>query len=306
MSTRSLGPASSWTPTPSGPSCSIGPNGSSTSPQRATVDEFRRRLTTEVAAIRRDDGEDRLRRQQAAVRVSTWTDNEGMWNLRGRFDPVDRDRARGEARHRRRDAVRRGDAGGVPDRRGRETALPGRPRRRPAVGGDGPQVGCGRVDPSTWPSSTPTHPIVTAPTVEWAIPVEIPARVLVRARRRRRRPRRGRAQRRRAARTRHARISAAPHGSRTATNAARCAACTAGVRSPGVRSRTTAANSTTSSGGATAGEPTSTTSCRCAHKHHAAIHRDDWVIALGPNRQLTLTLPDGTIHNTGPPTIRAA
>jgi predicted restriction endonuclease len=41
-------------------------------------------------------------------------------------------------------------------------------------------------------------------------------------------------------------------------------------------------------------------------KHHAAIHRDGWVIALGPNRELTVTLPDGTVHNTGPPTIRAA
>jgi predicted restriction endonuclease len=40
--------------------------------------------------------------------------------------------------------------------------------------------------------------------------------------------------------------------------------------------------------------------------HHTRIHNDGWTITLGPNRQLTLTLPDGTTHNTGPPTIRAA
>ena len=36
-------------------------------------------------------------------------------------------------------------------------------------------------------------------------------------------------------------------------------------------------------------------------KHHGKIHHDDWIIELGPNRQLTLRLPDGTIHTTGPP-----
>jgi hypothetical protein len=35
--------------------------------------------------------------------------------------------------------------------------------------------------------------------------------------------------------------------------------------------------------------------------HHANIHHDGWTIELGPNRQLTLRLPDGTIHTTGPP-----
>jgi hypothetical protein len=35
--------------------------------------------------------------------------------------------------------------------------------------------------------------------------------------------------------------------------------------------------------------------------HHGRIHNDAWVIELGPNRELTLTLPDGSIHTTGPP-----
>jgi hypothetical protein len=40
--------------------------------------------------------------------------------------------------------------------------------------------------------------------------------------------------------------------------------------------------------------------------HHAKIHHDGWVVELGPHRELTLRLPDGSIRTTGPPTIRAA
>jgi hypothetical protein len=36
-------------------------------------------------------------------------------------------------------------------------------------------------------------------------------------------------------------------------------------------------------------------------KHHGRIHHDGWTITIGPNRELTLTLPDGTTHSTGPP-----
>jgi hypothetical protein len=41
-------------------------------------------------------------------------------------------------------------------------------------------------------------------------------------------------------------------------------------------------------------------------KHHSNIHNDGWVIELGSNRELTVRLPDGTIHNTGPPTRHTA
>jgi predicted restriction endonuclease len=41
-------------------------------------------------------------------------------------------------------------------------------------------------------------------------------------------------------------------------------------------------------------------------RHHHKIHDADWHITLGPNRQLTIHYPDGTVQTTGPPTIRAA
>ena len=43
----------------------------------------------------------------------------------------------------------------------------------------------------------------------------------------------------------------------------------------------------------------------CTHHHHL-VHDDGWQLGLGPNRELTLTLPDGTVRSTGPPGRRAA
>jgi Domain of unknown function (DUF222) len=40
--------------------------------------------------------------------------------------------------------------------------------------------------------------------------------------------------------------------------------------------------------------------------HRQRIHHDGWLITLGPNRELTITLPDGQIMTTGPPKRRAA
>jgi hypothetical protein len=41
-------------------------------------------------------------------------------------------------------------------------------------------------------------------------------------------------------------------------------------------------------------------------KHHHLAHEGGWLLTLGPNRELTITLPDGQIMRTGPPKRRAA
>ena len=41
-------------------------------------------------------------------------------------------------------------------------------------------------------------------------------------------------------------------------------------------------------------------------RHHTAIHDEGWIIELGPDRVLTLTLPNGEVMTTGPPKRRAA
>jgi predicted restriction endonuclease len=40
-------------------------------------------------------------------------------------------------------------------------------------------------------------------------------------------------------------------------------------------------------------------------RHHHKVHDDGWHLALGPERQLTVTFPDGSVKNTGPPSRRA-
>jgi Domain of unknown function (DUF222) len=41
-------------------------------------------------------------------------------------------------------------------------------------------------------------------------------------------------------------------------------------------------------------------------KHHHLAHEGGWLLTLGPNRELTITLPDGQIMRTGPPSRKAA
>ena len=54
----------------------------------STVEQFARRVALEAKQIQADDGMDRLARQRRNVRASSWVDVDGLWNLRGRFDPV--------------------------------------------------------------------------------------------------------------------------------------------------------------------------------------------------------------------------
>lgn len=43
----------------------------------------------------------------------------------------------------------------------------------------------------------------------------------------------------------------------------------------------------------------------CTH-HHTRLHQDQWVVQLGSNRELTITLADGNVLATGPPERSAA
>ncbi|NND73553.1 MAG: hypothetical protein HKN44_00965 [Ilumatobacter sp.] len=54
----------------------------------ASVAEFGRRVRDEASRILAAAGVDRLARQMRDASLSSWVGNDGMWNLRGRFDPV--------------------------------------------------------------------------------------------------------------------------------------------------------------------------------------------------------------------------
>jgi hypothetical protein len=266
-----------------------------------TVDEFRRRLELEARQLQRSDGMDRLDRQRRATSLRTWVDGEGMWNLNGRFDPVT-----GLALSARiNSAVEALFAESTPDTcptdpfakqdhlralalvRLLEGTAPGKPGRSEIVAvidADAPGDG---------------------PVIEWALPVEIPARILAELA--------GTADVH-AVVVRNGVVLYAPgeldqgRTSRLANRAQR-RALRGLYRTCGIPGCTVAYDR-----------------CKLHHviwwrhggrtdldnllpvctKHHSKIHHDGWIIELGPNRELTLTLPDGTIQTTGPPTIRAA
>ena len=166
-----------------------------------TVDEFAKRVRLEATRLQADDGLDRLERQKANTRLNTWVDAEGMWNLRGRFDPVAGVKLAATLDR----AIETLFAERVPERcpadpiekqrflaahalerllHGASSGRPGRPEYLVVVDADAPgQVG---------------------PVAEWSIPVDIPARVLAELAGDAERDRSRRSQRRRAPRTRRA------------------------------------------------------------------------------------------------------
>jgi hypothetical protein len=268
----------------------------------ATVEEFRRRLEAEAARLRRDDGMDRLERQRRATSLRTWVDQDGMWNLRGRFDPVTGVKVAAKI-----DAtVETLFAEATPDTCPSDPIEKHHHLRALALARlvDGAVTGKpGRAEyVVVVDADAPDQP---GPVVEWPIPVEIPTRVLaelmgdgdVHA-----------------VVVRNGIILHAPG----ALNLGR----TTRLANRAQRRALRGLYATCAIPGCSVGYDR----CKLHHviwwrhggrtdldnllpvcsKHHANIHHDDWIIELGPDRQLTLRLPDGTRQTTGPPTIRAA
>jgi hypothetical protein len=266
-----------------------------------TVDDFRRRLELEAKRLQSDDGMDRLERQRRNTRLTSWVDPEGMWNLRGRFDPVTGVKLAAKLDA----AVETLFAKQTPDTAPadpieRQHHLRALALARLVDTGGGGTEGRGEfiavIDADA--------PGVDGPVVEWSIPVEIPARVLADLA--------GTADISTVV-VRNGVVLYAPgelnldRSSRLANRAQR-RALRGLYRSCGIPGCTVGFDRCELhhviwwiNGGLTNLDnliPICT-------KHHTKIHHDDWTIELGPNRELTLTLPDGTIHTTGPPTIRA-
>jgi hypothetical protein len=288
-----------------------------------TVDEFARRLDLEVNRLQDDDGLDRLARQRRNVRARSWVDTDGMWNLSAKFDPVTGikvaaridamvhamfgetvpdtcpddpiEKQRYLAAHATARLLLDEALGNVgdPDAESTETASPP-PTARPRPG-------------------RPEYVVVidadadgrTGPVAEFSIPVEIPARVLATLA--------GTADIH-AVVVRNGIVLYAPgelNLGRTTrlANRAQRRALRGLYRHCAIPGCTVAYDR-----------------CKLHHIiwwrnqgrtdldnllpvcpiHHTKIHNDGWTIELGPNRELTLTLPDGTTHTTAPPGRRTA
>ena len=269
----------------------------------ATVEQFRRRLGIESKSIRRDDGMARLERQQRDTRLRTWTDDEGMVCLSGRFDPVT-----GRALVGRLDnAVQALFAEATPDTCPTDPVAMQHHLQALALAA----VVEGRT---TGPSGRPEYVVVVdpsssdgaaGPAVDWGIPVEVPHRVLAEM------MRDGSVETvvvrngvvlhalGRLDLGRTTRLANRPQRRALRGLYATCAipGCSVGYDRCKLHHVTWWRH-----GGRTDLDNLLPV---CSH-HHSRIHDAGWVVELGPNRELTLRLPDGTVRNTGPPTRRAA
>jgi hypothetical protein len=269
----------------------------------ATVQEFTRRLELERRRLQQGDGLDRLERQQRNARARSWVDNDGMWNLTARLDPVTGVKAAARL-----DAtVQALFATSVPDGCPddpieKQQYLAAQAVTRLLLGGSAvSSTSPGRPEfVAVIDADAPGH---DGPVCEFSIPVEIPARVLATLA--------GDADVHTVV-VRNGVVLHAPgelnlgRSTRLANRAQRralrglyrtCAIPGCGVHYDRCKlhhiiwwrnqGRTDLDNL-----------------LPVCSVHHGRIHNDNWVIEVGPNRELTLRLPDGTIHTTGPPTRR--
>ena len=287
----------------------------------ATVEEFAKRVRLEAQRIEATDGMDRYERQRRATRVSTWTDLDGMWNLRGRFDPLTGTRiaskldqavetlfAETTPEHAPSDPIekQRFLAAEALARLVTDNVQGGKPGRAEflaVIDAGSPTGVITDLDLDLDGSTAELSPS----RVSWPIPVEIPTQVLAEL------------------------VGSAD------SDVVGVVVCNGVVlHAPGSldqgrtnrianraqRRSLRAVYATCSIPGCSVGFDR----CHIHHiiwwrnggrtdlanliplctKHHTNVHHDGWTISLGPNRELTLTLPDGQIMTTGPPTIRAA
>jgi hypothetical protein len=268
--------------------------------QVASVEQWGRRIRDEARRVQTADGLAVLERQRRATRLSTWVDNDGMWNLRGRFDPVTGVKLAAKLDT----AVEALFAKQTPDTAPTDPIERQHHLRALALADllDGAGGGVpGRAEfVAVIDADAPATPGSTGPVVEWSIPVEIPAHVLAELV--------GDADVH-AVVVRNGVVLHAPgqldqgRSTRLANRAQRRALRglyrTCAIPGCAVHyDRCHLHHIIWWRNGGTTDLANLLPVCT---KHHGRIHHDGWTITLGPNRELTLTLPDGTKHSTGPP-----
>jgi Domain of unknown function (DUF222) len=272
----------------------------------ATVDQFSKRLDLEIRRLQSESGEERLTRQKQRVRVSTWTDNDGMWNIRGSFDPVT-----GIALASKLDnAIQALFSERVPEHcpsdpveKNKFLAAHALARLVEGSAGSGQ---AGRPEfVAVIDATEPVGGDADGPRVEWPIPVEVPGRVLAEmigtgdvA----------------GVVVRNGIVVHAPgrldlgRATRLANRAQRRAlrglySCCA---IPGCAVRYDRCKLHHIVWWRHGGRTDLHNLLPVCAAHHAKIHHSGWAVELGPHRELTLTLPDGQVMSTGPPRRNAA
>jgi hypothetical protein len=266
----------------------------------STVEDFGRTVRRQVARVRADDGMGRLERQRRASRLRTWVDDEdGMWCLAGRFDPETGVRLHGCLEVMVSTLFADTVPEGCPTEPGekqdhlRALALVALTEGRGSSSGRAEIVAV--VDT--------TAPI--GPVIDWGLPVEIPRGVLADLA--------GTADVHTVV-VRNGVILHAPgqlnlgRTTRVASKAQRRAlrALYATCAVPGCRVAYDHCKLHHRIWWEHGGVTDLANLVPLCERHHHAIHDDGWVLHLGPNRELTIHLPDGQTMSTGPPSRRAA
>jgi hypothetical protein len=287
--------------------------------RHGTVSDFRKRLEREANSLREDDGTARFERQQRAARVRRWTDADGMWCVSGRFDPLTGVRLDARLQAEIEAAFAESVPAGCPtDPLAKSEFLAACALAR-IMDGDGVVQRAGRPEfvvvieadePASADSGhadepTESEPDGRRPRADWGLPVELPWSVLV--------EHFGNGDVYPVI-VRNGVVLYAPgelnlgRSTRLASRAQRRAlrALYRGCGVPGCETRFDRCKIHHilwwRHGGRTDLENLLPL---CVH-HHTRVHRDGWVITMGPGRVLTLRLPDGTVHITGPPRRNAA
>ena len=269
--------------------------------QQATVEEFARRLRTEARRLAADDGLARLERQRRDTRLRTWVDQaSGMWCLNGRFDPESGLKLAGRLDN----AVASLFADATPDTCPSDTGEKQDHLRAWALvsltEGTGRSAGSGRPEVIAVVDATDPDPSSGRPSIDWGLPVELPTSVLLDLW--------GVADVHTVV-VRNGVVVHAP-GNLTLGRSTR-------VASRAQRRALRALYKTC----AIPGCAVRYQYCKLHHviwweddgltdvdnllpvceRHHHAIHDHGWRVQLGPRRELTVDLPDGTRYRTGPP-----
>ena len=281
------------------------------------VEQFSRRLALEVKNLQRDSGEDRLARQKRSTRLSEWVDDEGMWNLRGRFDPVLGMRLAASIHA----ATETAFADAVPEccptdplEKNRFLAAHALARLvAGATAGHGPSrrpefvVVVDTTEPMmrrTQPAR-PGEPTPASPSVDWPIPVEVPPRILAEL-----------------AGTADVHVVVVRNGvvlhapgtldlgrsTRLANRAQRRAlrGLYRGCAIPGCSATFDRCKLHHVVWWRHGGRTDLSNLLPVCAQHHTRLHQDGWEVTLGPHRELSVTLPDGRVMATGPPRRSAA
>jgi hypothetical protein len=269
----------------------------------ATVEQFQRRLGIERKRLLADDGVDRLEQQRRDASLRTWVDDDGMWNVRGRFDPISGVKLAAALDT----AVETLFAKQVPqfcpsDPIAKQAFLRAHAFARLVDGG---AVGSKPGRPEFVVVIDADAPDVAGPIGEFSIPVEVPPAVLAALA--------GRADQHVVV-VRNGVVIHAPgrtdlgRTTRLANRAQRRALrglyATCAVPGCATHYDRCKLHHVTwwRNGGRT---DLDNLIPLCAH-HHTKVHHAGWELTLGAHRELTIRFPDGTVRATGPPKRNAA